>query len=219
MERVLPTSFLFRYALPVARCSQPGNAAADTLPVEYRLAEVSGLDNASSFAELRIGWHESGLGVSVNVTGKQQPLRCDRRNPAESDGLQLWIDTRNTQNIHRASRFCHHFCLLPTAAGRKKDRPIAVPLAIARAREDAPLADPAAIPINATVSQNGYALDAWLPADVLNGYDPESAPRLGFFYCVRDAELGNQTLALGPEFPYAHDPSLWATLELTGKTA
>jgi hypothetical protein len=33
---------------------------------------------------------------------------------------------------------------------------------------------------------------------------------------VRDAELGDASLTVGPEFPYAHDPSLWSTLELVG---
>ena len=60
----------------------------------------------------------------------------------------------------------------------------------------------------------GYVLDAWIPADTLVGYDPESNPLLGFYYVVRDAELGEQFLTVGREFPFDHDPSLWATLEL-----
>ena len=33
----------------------------------------------------------------------------------------VWIDTRNTQNIHRAGRFCHRFAFLPVGAGGKPD--------------------------------------------------------------------------------------------------
>jgi hypothetical protein len=39
-------------------------------------------------------------------------------------------------------------------------------------------------------------------------------PRLGFCYAVMDRELGWQTFTVGPEFPFAEDPSLWGTLEL-----
>ncbi len=49
---------------------------------------------------------------------------------------------------------------------------------------------------------------------VLHGFDPEQNPRLGFCYAVRDAELGEQVLSVGADFPYAEDPSLWSVLEL-----
>ncbi|MFQ5730816.1 MAG: hypothetical protein ACE5KM_02555 [Planctomycetaceae bacterium] len=216
MERVLPASFLFRYALPVLHRDpiQPGKSGPRPLPPECRLPDVAGLDAGTPFAELRLAWNDAGLAVSLEVTGKAHPPQGDPNAPAESDGLQLWIDTRKTQNIHRAGRFCHHFCILPQVAGRRKDRPRAIQLPIARAREDAPLVESKALPVNAQPRTDGYRLDAWLPAAVLNGYDPDSAPRLGFYYCVRDSELGDQTLSVGAEFPYAHDPSLWATLEL-----
>ena len=38
----------------------------------------------------------------------------------------------------------------------------------------------------------GWRLEAFLPAAVLHGFDPEQNPRLGFCYAVRDAELGEQ---------------------------
>jgi hypothetical protein len=31
---------------------------------------------------------------------------------------------------------------------------------------------------------------------------------------VRDLELGEQTLSVGADFPFADDPSLWSTLDL-----
>jgi hypothetical protein len=50
---------------------------------------------------------------------------------------------------------------------------------------------------------------------MLNGFDPEANPLLGFYYFLRDAELGEQFLTVGHEFPFPHDPSLWSTLELS----
>ena len=49
---------------------------------------------------------------------------------------------------------------------------------------------------------------------VLVGFDPAQHPQLGFHYTIRDSELGEQSLAVGSEFPYASDPSLWQTIQL-----
>jgi hypothetical protein len=49
---------------------------------------------------------------------------------------------------------------------------------------------------------------------VLNGFDPEQNPRLGFYYAIRDSELGEQVLSVGSDFPYWEDPSLWSVLQL-----
>jgi hypothetical protein len=57
-------------------------------------------------------------------------------------------------------------------------------------------------------------VEAFFPAAVLNGFDPDQNPKLGFYYAVRDAEHGDQVLGVGADFPYAEDPSLWAGLEL-----
>ncbi len=54
-----------------------------------------------------------------------------------SDGLRVWIDTRDTHNIHRASRFCHQFVFLPTGGGPRLDQPVAEQTLINRARENA----------------------------------------------------------------------------------
>ena len=53
------------------------------------------------------------------------------------------------------------------------------------------------------------------PVSALTGYDPEEHRRLGFFYAVRDDELGEQLLTATPEFPFWEDPSLWSVLELS----
>jgi hypothetical protein len=92
--------------------------------------------------------------------------------------------------------------------------PQAIELAIARAREERPLADSKDLIIEAKRHRDGYLLEAWLPAKALVGYDPESNPQLGFYYLLEDAELGRQVLTVGPEFPFDQDPSLWSTLEL-----
>lgn len=216
MSDLLPARFLFRVSLPVPRVAgipRKGSRLLD-LPVSCALPDFGELDQQKSFATVRMGWNEQGLGLSVLVPGKSRAPRYNADVPTLSDGVQLWVDTRNTQNVHRASRYCHHFLALPTGGGPLRDRPRAQQLPIARAREETPLCAPDNLQVVAHPEQEGYQLEIWLPAEVLNGYAPESNPRLGFYLLVRDSELGDQVLSVGEEFPYAWDPSLWWTLEL-----
>jgi hypothetical protein len=137
------------------------------------------------------------------------------------DGVQFWIDTRNTQTIHRASRYCHHFCFAPTGGGRNGEQPFGIQLPIAQAREPTSLAAKGSLLVNAEIVSDGYRLEAWLRREQLHGFDPAAdreagtPTKLGFFYEIRDSELGDQTLTVDADFPYAYDPSLWSTLELT----
>lgn len=215
---LLPNRFLFRYSLPVRyerKLPRAGKKLLD-LPAEFALADFGELDAAKPFGQLRLAWNERGLGISVAVEGKKQPLKCDAHALETSDGLRVFIDTRDTQNIHRASRYCQQYFLLPASSGTATADPCAVQAPILRAREDAPRANVAEIRMSAAVSKTGYRLETWLPATVLHGYDPEAQPRLGFYYALRDAELGDQFLSVGHDFPFAIDPSLWSTLELVG---
>lgn len=221
MEPVIPHRFLFRYSCPVRyQESLPGSGKRIVdLPEEFRLLPLDELDNAATFGELRLAWNPNGLGIQLRVTGKKHPPVVSTTDPKSGDGLHLWIDTRNTQSIHRASRFCHSFFLSPGkptsgATTEGAGLPLARQLPIARAREDADLADPEDILVASRILKTGYQLEAWLPSSILHGFDPEANPRLGFYFSITDAELGEQFLSVGRDFPFEHDPSLWATLEL-----
>ena len=173
------------------------------------------MDGKADFADVRLAWNEAGLAVEVDVRGKDKPPAGDASKPRLSDGLSLWIDTRDARTSHRASRFCHQFHFLPAGGGADRDEPAVVQAKINRASQDAPLADPGAVPFRVTdPGHGGYRLAAFLPAEVLHGFDPEQNPRIGFFYVVRDAELGEQSLGAAGELPYAEDPTLWQVLEL-----
>jgi len=216
MSSLVPPRFLFRYSFPVqynAKLPSDGRRLLG-LPEGCILANPALVDGSPTFGELRLAWNENGLGLSVQVTGKRKALRCDERQPDNSDGLQVWIDTRNTQNIHRASRFCHAFTLLPLGGGSDGSESVAVQTEIPRAKELTPIAPRDSIRVASTVKHDGYLLEAWVSAQALNAYDPDAQSRLGFYYVIRDDELGLQTLSVDAEFPYAFDPSLWSTLEL-----
>jgi len=216
MSTLLPPAFLFRFALPVKRIAKLPKSGTRplNLPADTALPSLAELGDGNRYGELRIAWNGDGLGISLSVRGKRFPPEADAAVPENSDGLSLWIDTRNLQDVHRASRFCQRFLLCPTGGGKRGAEPVIRRLPIARAREEAPPVNTAEIRLWSEVDKQGYTLEAWLPASVLHGYDPAATPRLGFYYAIHDSELGDQFLSVGTEFPHAHDPSLWCTLEL-----
>lgn len=148
------------------------------------------------------------------MRGKEHPPAGDASKPRHSDGVSLWIDTRDARTSHRASRHCHQFHFLPTGGGADKDEPAFVQAKINRAMQDAPPAPAGAVAFQFLRRAGGWTLEAFLPASALNGFDTEQNPRLGWYYAVRDAELGEQVLSVGADFPYAEDPTLWGVLEL-----
>ena len=218
MTAVLPPAFFFRFAIPVMFQSDIPRKRGDLLklPETCRLPQVNLLANQIPFGDLRLAWNDEGLGVSIEVRGKKMPVSSHAEEPATSDGLQIWIDTRNTQTIHRASRFCHHFCFLP-AESEENSNPAAKELAINRAREERKLADSDDLIVQSKILKDGYRLEAWLPAKSLVGYDPNANPQLGFYSLIQDAELGRQFLTVSDEFPFAEDPSVWSTLEFVAE--
>lgn len=227
-QAMLPARFLFRFSAPCRRHEPLWTAEGARLDETYRLAGLTELEGQSVWADLRAAWNTGGLVFSVHVQGKKR-----RETAANDDGLHIWIDTRDVHDIHRAGRFCHRFRFLPAGGthGREKgDSPrpgaqkgtvpffpaVAEWLPINRAREQPRPIASGLLQALWQPRDDGYILDALLPAEALTGFDPAEHPRLGFTYAVVDHELGEQTFAVGSPMPYQEDPSLWATLELIG---
>jgi hypothetical protein len=214
---LVPYRFLFRVAYPcryVAEVPREGGDDLLDLPPSCRLDGFGEMDDKRPFADVRLAWNEGGLALQVEVRGKEQVPAGDAARPRHSDGVTLWIDTRDARTSHRASRYCHQFHFLAAGGGPEKDEPAFVPARIHRATQDAPLAPVDAVPFQVTHRSGGYRLEAFLPAAVLNGFDPEQNPRMGVHVAVHDQELGEQHLSVGGDFPSAEDPSLWSVLEL-----
>jgi hypothetical protein len=217
MPPLVPPRFLVRVAHPckyVKGVPKSGRGDLLDLPTACRVENFAAADGVTNFADVRVAWNELGIAVQATVTGKDQPPQGDIDRPRHSDGLTVWLDTRSDRTAHRASRYCHQFHFLPAGAGPDKDEPAFVQSKIHRALQDAPLAAASAVPFRCGSIKGGYKVEAFLPAAVLNGYDPDEHPRLGFYYAVRDSERGEQTLAVGSDFPFAEDPSLWQVLAL-----
>lgn len=218
-EPLLPATFLFRFSVPCRYHDPVWTDQGIELPDACHLPSFGELEGRTLFADVRAAWNEKGMAFTVRVEQKRQPPWCRESRLDDSDGLQVWIDTRDTHNVHRASRFCHRFVFLPAGGGRQQEDPVADQLLIHRARENAQPIRPGTLKVRSEKRVNGYLLQACIPAGVMTGYDPADYTRLGFTYAVIDRELGWQTLGVGNEFPFQEDPSLWATLELVREPA
>ncbi len=213
-EPLVSPRFIFRFSLPCRRKARLWTAKGAGLNENYRLVSLAELEHPGRVPDFRAAWSEEGMVFSVLVEGKQQPPWCRATQVSESDGMQIWIDTRNVQNVHRASRFCHRLVFLPSGGAAKTTDPVAAVLPINRARELHGPIHEGQLEVASKILADGYQLDAFVPAEALTGFNPEDHSAIGFNYAVYDRELGNHTLTAGGAMPYREDPSLWATLEL-----
>jgi hypothetical protein len=212
MPALIPHRFLVRlsHSCPYVK----GMPQSLELPESARLKNYAELDGGASYADLRLAWNEFGLGLQLTVDDKSKPPEGDAEKPRTSDGLTLWLDTRDARTSHRASRFCHQFHFLPTGGGEDKEEPSFSQSLIGRATQDAPLANATEVTFRCKIAKRSYTMQAFLPASAITGFDPEQHPRWGIYYHLRDRELGDEYLSVNGDFPFGEDPSLWEVLEL-----
>jgi len=214
-DTLIPPRFLFRFEIDVKRCESIWSAKHGVvLDESYRLVSLGDLDEERSPADVRMAWSEKGLAWWIRVAGKEQMPWCRESRLDDSDGIQLWIDTRATTNVHRATRFCHRYVFLPRGGGPSAEEPVADQLLINRARENARPIRPRELQVQSKVTESAYELSCFVPVVALGGYDPVGQPRLGFTYALLDRQRGLQTFSIGAGFPYEEDPSCWAQLRL-----
>lgn len=206
---LVPNRALFAFKIALRRFGKPPRITGELRDWTdaFRLPDLSRLDGGANFAEVFAGWDDAGLYLAVRVRGKRMPPACDHEQFWQADGFRVWVDTRDNKAAHRAGRFCRQFCLFPD------DFTVRV-AAVPRAAEEPPPANPADIRAAGRRLADGWAAELALPASVLPGFDPVEQPRIGLYYNLRDAELGEQVLTLGEPFPFWFDPSVWATAEL-----
>jgi hypothetical protein len=213
-ESLLPQRFLFRFSAPCHYRDPLWKANGARLEEKHRLIHLAELEDGPAMAEVYAAWSEAGLVFAVSVGKKKQPVWCRASRPEDSDGLQVWIDTRDVHNVHRAGRFCHRFIFLPSGGGRQLGEAFGQSLPINRAREPSRPIAAGLLQARSQIRPGGYRVECFVPAAAMMGFEPGEHPRLGFTYAVIDRELGEQTFSVGRPMPYDEDPSLWATLEL-----
>lgn len=206
---LIDPAFLFRFEINLRQTAVRWSDTGLELPESHRLPSFGELAGRPVFADVRVGWSADGIAIDVRVSGKRQVPWCRINRADDSDGFQLWIDTRCSPGIHRATQYCHRFLWMPSGAEANRERPVATWLPIHRARSQPKPVPEGSLRVAAVSRHDGYRLSGFVPAAALTGFDPRGQPRLGFYYAVIDRELGWQTFALGPEYPVLEDPSLW----------
>ena len=213
---LIDPTFLFRFELELLHHAVTPGPEGLELPESCRIPSLSALSGPRrDFADVRMAWDDDGLAFAVEVTGKKSLPWCRTSRLEDSDGFQLWIDSRCSPGIHRATQYCHHFLFMPTGGGPDMNRAIGGLLPINRARQNPNAPKAGTIQVHAKIGPSGYRLSGKLKTAAITGFDSRQFRRLGFFYAAIDRELGWQTLCLNRDYPFAEDPSLWAEAVLS----
>ncbi len=216
MSTLLPQPFWFRVAHSCRRVEAIPRAKGRLLDLTeaHALVDLNQLDGKTSWVQARAAWNDRGLAFSFEIREKVGEISPEPGRPNGSDAVQLWIDTRDTRTIHRATRFCHRFyATVVPGTGRTLDVEVSQK-PIARALADPPMTLATAVQARAERIVMGYRLELFFPSTALVGFDPTENRRLGLNFQVTDPDRGDIFAGVGREFPIGEDPSLWATMIL-----
>lgn len=219
MVRVPMDAFLeIRLRLPRLPARLPFDGTLAGWPESALLPDLSGLHGQTAFARVHAGWRPDGLAFAFQVQ-VEHALRIRAEHAFQSDGVEVWVDTRDSRAARKPTRFCHHFLVLPGGRGADGRLPTVLQWNPGGARKDEEMADLSLVRTGLAVqSGRGYTLEVFLPEEVLVGYAPLETGALGIGYRVRSSVLGVQDLAFGERFPIWRNPSLWRSARLEGAT-
>ena len=213
---IVPPSFLFQYSMAVPRVEAIPRKKGSLLQLDdscslFVPGSMNDTDNAFG---LRMAWNPEGLGIELDVPGKKLPPAGRRKDLKNSDSISLFVDTRHTANVHRATEYCCSLVVLPCDENAD-EKPTAAFVEIAQQRASKSDRDGGKCPVQVSVRPDGYRLEIWIPTSQMFGFDeaPEIG-RIGFSCLIHDTELGESPLNVGGDFPVAFDPSTWLQLEL-----
>ena len=117
---LVPHRFLFRVAYPcrhVKKMPHAGERPPARPARPCRIDNFAAMDGQTNFADVRSGLERAGPRLAGGGA-RQGQAAAGRREPAAlSDGVTLWLDTRDARASHRASRYCHQFHFLPAGGG------------------------------------------------------------------------------------------------------
>jgi hypothetical protein len=219
MSPLVNPAALFRFRMTCPRREKLWPPASWGIDDACRLPSLASLAGVPDVLELFVAWNDDGLAVRGIARGVGNKRWCHPTKPEDSDGLHLWIATRPTGESHRAGRFCRRFAILPTGGGLRADKPVIVPAVIPRTSEMPPEIPEGSSMVEATLTADGWEVQALIQAAALPGWEPAEISKLGFFASVVDRRLGQMPCFAPSEFPWESDPTTWAELELVEQPA
>lgn len=90
----------------------------------FLLPPLVELEDQAPIADVYCAWNAECFFVAIDVPERHGPLRSDNEQWWKQDGVRICIDTRDTRDVKRATRFCHFFYVLPTGGGPRRNQPI-----------------------------------------------------------------------------------------------
>jgi hypothetical protein len=209
----LDPTMLVRLRIKACRLDRAFNERPEALPDESIVPCLSSeLAGNPKFAQVRVAVGSNALFFQADIQGKRQLPWCRDSRLEDSDGLHIWIDTRHSREVQRATKYCHRYGFLPMGRGPKADLPYAGWAPINRARETSPQPPDDLLAIRARVADGRYRLIAAVHFDALHGIDVSDFPVIGCYFCILDRELGWQSLSMQPDMSSTENPSLWSEL-------
>ena len=213
---IVPPSFLFQYQLFIPRMDDLPRKKGRRLqlPDTARVFVPATMNQGAAGLDVRLAWNPDGLGMELILQGKKQELSGRRHDLKHSDHVLVFIDTRHTANVHRATQFCTSMQILPSDEAAD-DGPTVQFVDIAQQRGTHREQDAKKVVVDVESVSDGYRLELWIPAAQIPGFaETPEIGHLGFYVVVEDTELGQLPLSIGEDFPVALDPSTWLQLNL-----
>lgn len=176
------------------------------------LPDTSELLGEESFAKVLMGWCEEGVYVELRVAQEFQESAYPQY--GLGDSLELFFDTRDVKSAGFATRFCHHFVILPHAVQGIEAQEVTH----FRSEDAHPLCDSTLINVESEFGRSHYQVRTFFPEEVLHGFDPNMCDRLGFTYKVNRFKGDPMHFSVSSQnIKIAQQPSLWASLQLERK--
>ncbi len=184
---------------------------------EYAIPALSTLSGGKRFAEIAMAWSIDGLFFHSRLrapAGREAAI-ANSLSP-KSQLFSVYLDTRWSPGVHRATSYCHRFDFILTRPTRSQSviRGHGELSPIQRARSAPAAVHPQDISVATFFHSAGYDIKAFLKGDTLTGYSPEEFQEIGIFYTINDSVLGNQIMARTLQSPYFEDPSVWCRGQL-----
>ncbi len=176
----------------------------------FLLPDTSELLGEEAFAQMALCWNDDGIYVDAHVDKPLEEVSFPHF--SRGDALELFFDTRDVKTAGFATRFCHHFVILPQAIQGVQ----AQEMTHFRTEDTHPLCDPKDIRVETTLKRGSYILRTFIPAHCLHGFDPKGFDRMGFTYRLhRFAGPPQHFSVSSSHFSLEQSPRLWASLILT----
>ncbi len=209
----LPLRAFFRFELAIHHLARtpPMDGHLRQWHHQYLLPPLVELEGEAPFADAYAAWNAEHMYFACDVPQRPGVLKSDPAHWWKQDGLRLCIDTRDTRDAKRATRFCHFFYVLPTGGGRDAKAPVVGLHRMSRAKEPPPAVDTSKVRVAVALQKRRYTVEVLIPAECLNGWNAAEHPRIGLFYKINDLHHGAQHLTVTDDLGWNADPSTWAT--------